>query len=212
MKTEYFAFQLNGVWRHGSKYCFKTIPADALGPFDSDEEARQCALLNREADRRAAGLFNLSDFALSRKFLIAWLNADGNPPQVVVSTSRRHQYGMGYKSHSTTKPVADEQTLDIWWRDYRQAIAEDWSKSPLNTNKPQTHKQFLGWCLKEVGIKAGGTIEERIKRAVERRPDLYIDAEALKAQEEEEKKRSKDLVDQWRRERAERDAASAQVA
>ena len=62
--------------------------------------------------------------------------------------------------------------LEIWWSGYRANRAMEWQKSPANPYKPQTFKQFLADCLRSLGIK-GGTVEERIKKAIATHPALY---------------------------------------
>jgi hypothetical protein len=128
--------------------------------------------------------FTLTDFALNKKTLLAWLNQDGDPPTAMVPCAAN---GSPYRGHSfygwarkTAKPVTDIETLDVWWSDYRAALCADFQKSPLNKHKPYTDKRFMTDCLASLGIR-GGTVEQRRARAVAARPDLYTDAATVKA-------------------------------
>jgi sugar lactone lactonase YvrE len=116
--------------------------------------------------------FLLTDFT-DKKKLLEWLNYDGNPPKAAVRVGASGYGTRVYQaSRIEEKPVTDESTLEIWWSDYRANRAVEWQKSPANPYKPQTHKQFLADCLRSLGIK-GGTVEERIKKAIATHPALY---------------------------------------
>jgi hypothetical protein len=128
--------------------------------------------------------FTLTDFALDKNNLLAWLNQDGNPPTAMVPCAAN---GSPYRSHSfygwgkkVAKPVTDLETLDVWWNDYRAALYADFQKSPLNKHKPYSDRRFMTDCLASLGIR-GGTVEARRARAVAARPDLYTDATTVKA-------------------------------
>jgi hypothetical protein len=112
---------------------------------------------------------------LDKQKMIAWLAHDGKPPTVAVETAASRQR-WGYRSsvaaRSEVKPVADEETLDLWWRRYRDDLTADWIKSPANPHKPQTWTQFVGDCLRAIGIK-GGKVQDRVKKAVAAFPEIY---------------------------------------
>lgn len=119
--------------------------------------------------------FAITDFTDKQK-LLAWLNYDANPPKASV---RINSCGYGTRAYQPSKievkPVTDETTLEIWWSDYRDKLLNDWQKSALNPYKPQTYKQFLADCLRSLGIK-GGTVKDRIKKAIAAHPDFYSQA------------------------------------
>lgn len=118
----------------------------------------------------------VSDLALDKKNMIAWLNYDGAPPTVQVRTSKPSTARHGYGSYAwETRAVIDAETLEIWWKELRNDLESEFSKSPHNHHKPQTHTQFLAWCLSSIGIK-GGTVADRVQRAKASRPDIYCDA------------------------------------
>ncbi len=149
------------------------------------------------------GRVTVSDL-LDPQTMLAWLNADGKPPTVSVlygarSSSRWH--GSAYQ----TKAVTDEETLAKWWREHRHQNALEWLKSRLNQHKPQTEGQFMSDCLKACGIKAGGTVKERVQRAILMRPDRYTDAATVKAREAAEEA-------EWQAARKAAREASKQVA
>lgn len=161
--------------------------------FGKEDVCQGCAEALRVDAQIVGARYTLSDLTDKRK-LIAWLNADGKPPLVKVAvkneeaSTSRYGYGASYHNyHTETRPVSDEDTLSIWWNDHRNALALEWSKSALNTTKPQTHKQFIAECLRSIGIKGFGTVEERVKRACALRPDLYVSAESVQAREEAER-------------------------
>jgi hypothetical protein len=127
--------------------------------------------------------FNLSELTNDKKKLLEWLNYDGNPPTVMVETAgSRARWGMrgSYASKKEEKKVIDEATLDDWWTEHRQHLSNEWAK--VTPYKQQTHKQFLAECVRSMGIK-GGTVEERIKKAIASRPDLYNTQEPPPADE-----------------------------
>ena len=127
--------------------------------------------------------FTLPDL-IDKKNLIAWLSYDGEPPTVTVRTGSDYVHGRGICPTMETKPVADEETLAKWWSDHRHALALEWSKSTMNTNKPQTRTQWIAECLRFVGIKGFGTVAQRVQRAIAFRPDLYKDAKTVEAEED----------------------------
>ena len=123
-----------------------------------------------------ANRLTLTDL-LSPATMIAWLNDQEHPPTVQVTTSASYHRWSSSRyggSKTETKSVSDAETLEVCWKNYRQMLATDWSKSALNPLKPKTHKQEVAEWLSSMGIK-GGSVAERIKRAKALRPDLYSD-------------------------------------
>jgi hypothetical protein len=127
--------------------------------------------------------FTLSDL-IDKENLIAWLNQDGNPPTVSVMVHVPGSSRYGPHGKIETQPVTDLDTLGLWWSGYRSSLATAFLKPADNRHKAQTHGQFIAWCLGEVGIRSGGTVAERVQRAVAARPDLYTDAATVKARNE----------------------------
>ena len=105
----------------------------------------------------------LADLWAEKQRLIAWLGADGHPPTVFVETVESRRCCGKNKEE---RPVVDGETFDAWWAEWRDANAQAWRKSALNRFKPQTPGQWLSECLSlGLGIK-GGTLEDRIARAI----------------------------------------------
>jgi hypothetical protein len=100
--------------------------------------------------------FTLSDL-VDKDMLAAWLGLDGN------------------------SPIVKSEDVGGWWRNYRESLSEDWSKTADYRKIYQTRGQWMDECLKATGIKAGGTRKDRLQRAIAKRPDLYINAATLKA-------------------------------
>ncbi len=115
--------------------------------------------------------FTLSDL-VDKDMLVAWL---GKPTTI------------------------NAENVGGWWRNYRDALSEDWSKTTDYRRIYQTRGQWMDECLKATGIKAGGTRKDRLQRAIAKRPDLYINAAEAKriAEEEEEADRQK-CVAAWK--------------
>ena len=154
--------------------------------------------------------FTMSDLALDKKNMIAWLNYDGNPPTVEVpgEVINRNGFWTG-RGPTVTKPVTDIESLDQWWKDYRAELAADLSRKPFCELKPQTHTQFLAECLKELGVKRGGTIYQRVQHAVASRPDLYVGAAEVKAAEA---KRQAEILAAWKADHAEMEERHAALS
>jgi len=168
-------------------YLHKLLAAgERVAICDRLEQVPELAKPDRvEVPKRRYNLSDLADF----DNLANWLAQDGNPPRVQIETAASRlrwgatRYG---GSRYETRTVSDAETAREWWSAYRRDLALEWAKSKLNTCKWQTHTQFIDECLRACGIKRGGTVAERVKRAIAARPDVYTDAETVRAREEAE--------------------------
>ena len=128
----------------------------------------------------------LRDLHASTQIFIEWLAHDGNPPMAMMPTTKRSPFGSYGRGPSYVfgrrepRPVTDTETLAEWWDEYRQSLSKEWSRSAHNKHKAQTHTQFLAECLSSIGVR-GGTVRERVARAIAVRPDLYAIHEESKA-------------------------------
>ncbi len=117
-------------------------------------------------------MFTLRDLAKPENML-AWLNADGKPPTVYVETVASRARWYGATKQKEAKPVADKETLDLWWTEYRNELRTQWDKHPMNHMKRKTLGQLLAECFsKALGIKKG-SIAERRKAAIAMFPEMY---------------------------------------
>ena len=105
----------------------------------------------------------LTELHADKHKMLAWLAYDGNPPTVMVETAAsRLRWGRGYGSQKEPKLVADEETLEQWWREYRRALDSDWQK--VSPNRIISWQSFLGECARAMGFKKG-KVGEKIAAA-----------------------------------------------
>lgn len=92
------------------------------------------------------------------------------PFEATEETVPRGMYG----GCSYTKKVNAEQVIKNRWERYVYRLFEDWLKSRHNPYKPQTYSQFIDECARKgLGITQG-TLEQKVQKAFDLRPDLYI--------------------------------------
>lgn len=82
------------------------------------------------------------------------------------------KHGWMYREAGVDKRTT-EQLFAFWWKDYLDDLRRVWGKSKENKWRDKTYGQFLTECLSSIGVK-GRTLAERVKRAIQLRPDLYL--------------------------------------